>query len=264
MRKYWAIARAGFLSSLVYRLDTFLWSFAELFDTLVFLFIWIVLFGEKNAVGGFTLPETITYLIGVGIIVNILDTWVARDIERDVQSGRMSDILTKPISYFFSRVVMSLAGKPISLLTRFLAYGLIAFFFREKFILNADFGLLILLSFSIVLAFIINYLVEFLFGCLAFWTTRIRGSLGILRTVRGIFSGGYAPLTFFPPLFQTVALFLPFAYTRYFPMLIYLNKLTTIEIVKGLGVQLIWIGILLVLVKKAWKRGLRRYEGVGI
>lgn len=264
MRKYWAIARAGFLNSLVYRADTFLWGFAELFDTLVFLFIWIVLFGEKNTIGGFTLSETITYLIGVGIIVNILDTWVAHDIERDVQSGRMSDVLTKPVSYFFVRVVMSLAGKPLSLLVRFTVYGLIAFSFKEKFILNSNLVLLMVLFLSIFLAYFINYLIEFLFGCLAFWMTRIRGASGILRTIRGVFSGGYAPLTFFPPLFQTVAKLLPFAYTRYFPMLIYLNKLDTMGIIKGLLVQVFWIIALLFLTKKIWRCGLRRYEGVGI
>ena len=264
MRKYWAIARAGFLNSLVYRADTFLWGFAELFDTLVFLFIWMVLFGEKQAIGGFTLPETVTYLIGAGIIANILETWIAYDIERDVQSGRMSDILIRPMNYFWCRVVMSLAGKPLSLLVRFTVYCLITFSFKEKFILNSNLGLLLMLFLSIFLAYFINYLIEFLFGCLAFWMTRIRGASGILRTIRGIFSGGYAPLTFFPPLFQVVANLLPFAYTRYFPMLIYLDKLDTIGIIKGLGIQVFWIVILLMLVKKVWQKGLRRYEGVGI
>lgn len=264
MKKYWAIARAGFLNSLVYRADTFLWGFAELLDTLVFLFIWMVLFGEKQAIGGFTLPETITYLIGVGVITGLLYSWVEREIERDIQSGNLSNILLKPVSYFLTRGMMAIAGKPLSLVIRLTAYTLIALFFKDKFVLNGNIFSLILFFFSIFLAYLIHNLIEFALGCLAFWTTRTSGASGILRTIMAIFSGGFAPLTFFPPLFQTVANLLPFAYTRYFPMLIYLGKLDTMGIIKGLGVQIFWIIILLVLVKKVWQKGLRRYEGVGI
>jgi len=264
MRKYLAIARAGFLNSLVYRADTFLWGFAELLDTLIFLFIWIILFGEKNAIGGFTLPETITYLIGVGLIVNILDTWVFYDLERDVQSGRLSDILLRPVSYFWARGAMAVAAKPLNLVIRLIVYVLVALFFKEKFILKFDLLTWVLLFFSVALAYLINFMIDFLLGCLAFWTTTTRGTGGILRAIRSIFSGGYAPLTFFPPLFQTVANLLPFAYTRYFPMLIYLGKLDTMGIIKGLLVQIFWIGALLVLTKKIWQKGLRRYEGVGM
>jgi len=264
MRKYWAIARAGFLNSLTYRLDIFLWSFAEFFDTLIFLFVWMILFGEKQAIGGFNLPETVTYLIGTGIIGNFIRTNVGYKIESDVQRGSLSNILLKPIRYFTVRVFSNIGGKPLSLFPRIIVYGLLLWFFKERLIINRDFLTWFFLIISIFFAYIINYLIHFIFACLAFWTVISRGASGILRTIESIFSGRVAPLSFFPLLFQTVASFLPFAYTRYFPMLIYLNKLSTMEIVRGLGVQLIWIGILLVSVKKVWKRGLRRYEGVGI
>lgn len=61
--KYLAIARVSLQNSFVYRIDSLFWGTGELIDTLVFLFIWIKIFGEKQAVAGFTLPETITYLI---------------------------------------------------------------------------------------------------------------------------------------------------------------------------------------------------------
>lgn len=264
MRKYWAIARAGFLNSLVYRADTIIWGFGELIDTLVFLFILLVIYGEKNVVGGFTLPETITYMIGTGLIASFLYSWVGPDIERDVQGGDLSNILLKPINYSLARGAMGIGNRPLSWVVRIVVYTCLAFFFKEKFIFNTNFLSWFLLFLCLVLAYFIYFLTDFLFGCIAFWTTTTRGPMGVSNTIRSILSGAYAPLTFFPLLFQTVASLLPFAYTRYFPMLIYLNKLTTIEIIKGLGIQVFWIMVLLFLTKKIWRRGLRRYEGVGI
>ena len=252
------------MNSLTYRTDTCLWGVAEFLGTLVFLFIWMMLFGEKDAIGGFTLPETITYLIGVGIIADTLHTHAGTDIAKDVQTGNLSSILLKPLKYSSARGIREIAGKPIYLAIRLVVYGGVAIFFREKFILSQDFLVWLLFFSSFCLAYLINFLTDFLFGCLSFWTTTTRGSSGILRTVRSIFSGGYAPLTFFPPLFQTVASLLPFAYTRYFPMLIYLGKVDTMGIAKGLLVQVFWVGALLFLTKKIWQKGLRRYEGVGI
>lgn len=264
MRKYWAIVKTGFKNSLVYRADFFLWGFNEFLDTLIFLFIWMVVFGEKQAIGGFTLNETITYLIGVGLIANIVSSWMIYDIERDVQSGYLSVLLIKPVKYPYARFIFSLSGKPINLLIRIIVYFLVAVFFKHKLTLNTDYWQLFLVLVSVGLAYLINYLIDFLSGCISFWTITTRGFAGTIRTINSIFSGSYAPITFFPPLFQTFARFLPFIYTRYFPMLIYLGKVSTIEAVRGIGIQIFWVVILYFLAKIVWRRGVKRYEGVGI
>lgn len=264
MKKYWALAKTSFQNSLVYRADSFLWGIGELVDTLVFLFIWMKIFGEGQAVAGFTLPETITYLIGVGLITNFIDTWVHYDLERDVQSGSLSNIIIRPVNYLFARFVTNVSEKPLNLMIRLGVYSLVALAFSSKFIANQNPVILLLCLFSIVFAVAINFLIDFLCGCIAFWTVRTRGTFGIFRAVKAIFAGGYAPITFFPPLFQKIAYSLPFAYTRYFPMLIYLKKISGGEVFKGFLIQIFWIAILYLISKHLWQKGLKRYEGVGI
>lgn len=265
MRKYLAIAKTSLKNSFVYRADFLLWGLSELLDNFVFIFIWIVIFGEKNSIGGFSLAETITYLIGAGMIANLISNWIGYDLEEDIRSGQLSNIIIKPLSYPLSRAINNLAEKPFDVLIRLFVYAIVAIFFGKNFILNLNFLDLFLVLISIIFALIINFQIFFLFGCIAFWTVRTnRGFFGILRTVTSIFSGGYAPLTFFPILFQTIASFLPFVYTRYFPMLIYLKKISMLEVAKGLGIQILWIVVLFYFSKFIWKKGIKKYEGVGI
>lgn len=264
MRKYLAITKAAFQTSLIYRVDILFWGTSELIDTLVFLFIWIKIFGEKQAVAGFTLAETITYLIGVGLVANLIVARVHRDLERDVQTGRLSAVLARPMSYFWARVASNIAEKPLNFIIRLGVYLLVAFAFRSRFVVNRSLVLVFLCGLSIVFAAAINFLINFLIGCIAFWAIRARGIFALFRPIGAILSGGYAPITFFPLLFQQVAGLLPFVYTRYFPMLIYLGKISGGEIFKGFLVQLFWITVLSLLSRRLWRQGLKRYEGVGI
>jgi len=264
MRKYWAIVKIGFKNALTYRADFFLWGFNEFLGTLVFLFIWSVIFGEKGRIGGFSLPETITYLIGVGLINNIISTAASRFIQRDVQSGRLSNLILIPLNYPLVRLFLSLSAKPVNLLIRFFAYFAVALFFKGKLVVSSNFPMILLTPISVVFAFAINFLVDYLTGCISFWTITTEGPEGIVRTIKNIFSGNYAPISFFPPGFQVIANFLPFIYIQYFPMLIYLGKVSTIEAIKGIGLQIFWVVVLYFLARAVWRKGLKKYEGVGI
>ncbi len=264
MGKYLAWAKAGLKNTMAYRSDFFLWGFNELLDTVVFLFIWSMIYGDRNNIGGFSLSETITYLIGVGLIADISASQLTERIERDVQEGRLSAFLIKPMDYFFTRFFGSFANKPLNVSIRILVYFVVALFFRDKIILDVDAGRIFLTLLSVALAVIINAVIDFSVGCASFWTITSSGFGGIARTIKSIFSGGYAPIAFFPKLFQNISLFLPFIYIRYFSMLIYLKKVTIAEAIGGIGIQILWIVVIYLLARALWNKGIKKYEGVGI
>jgi len=98
MSKYRAVFRTSFLNSLAYRVNFLLWGFNELIDTLVFLFVWIFIFGERQSIGGFTLPQTVTYMIGVGMINTIISSNIGRNLSRLTKGGGLSNLLVKPVN----------------------------------------------------------------------------------------------------------------------------------------------------------------------
>ena len=63
-------------------------------------------------------------------------------------------------------------------------------------------------------------------------------------------------------LFAVLSL-LPWTYTTYFPLQVYLGRVTPTQAAQGLGMQAFWIAALVGIAALMWRRGLRRYEAVG-
>lgn len=264
MKKYFSFLKIGFLVSLVYRTDNILWGISETIYSLVFIFIWIVLFNDKQAIAGFNLSETITYMIGVGLINGITSTGVARQVEQDIKKGTLSVYLIQPVKYIPVRIINNLTEDWISILMRLIQMIGLALFFSNFFIVNLKLSSLLLFAVSVLLAFIIVQLSFVLFGLIAFWTTSAQGAISLLRVIGEVFSGNMGPITFFPKWFQAIAGILPFYYVGFWPMLIYLDKVSRIKALEGLAIQLLWTIALMLLANFIWKKGTKKYEGVGI
>ena len=107
-------------------------------------------------------------------------------------------------------------------------------------------------------------LLSYLIGLIAFWTDEVDGIYSSIDSLKRFFSGGYFPLSLLPQSFVTLSFLLPFAYSIYVPTQLYLRKIDLTTGLKGVAVQLIWIGVLSLIIKFVWTRGLKNYEGVGI
>ena len=53
-------------------------------------------------------------------------------------------------------------------------------------------------------------------------------------------------------------------YTFFVPVQFYLGKTSRFEAVRAIGVEVLWLFGLYVVIRVVWKRGLRKYESVGI
>ena len=56
---------------------------------------------------------------------------------------------------------------------------------------------------------------------------------------------------------------LPFPYLLFFPVNIYLGRVTSAELWQGLLVQACWVAAAYVLARLVWGRGIRKYSAVG-
>ena len=76
--------------------------------------------------------------------------------------------------------------------------------------------------------------------------------------VSDILSGLVIPIPFFPKYLQNISYFLPFRYVSDLPFRIYIGNVSTIEGLKGMLVQLIWIVILIVIGKITANKALKK------
>jgi ABC-2 type transport system permease protein len=79
----------------------------------------------------------------------------------------------------------------------------------------------------------------------------------------GVFSGYLVPLDLFPPWLAGLARFLPFRYMLAFPVEMMTGLLSRQRVLEELLIQWGFVAGLLLLVRLAWGRGLRRFSSVG-
>jgi ABC-2 type transport system permease protein len=116
----------------------------------------------------------------------------------------------------------------------------------------------------LIVTYLINLCVSILIGFLSFWATEIAGIYYCLKTIIKFMSGTFFPISLLPLFFVKASYFLPFVYTIYIPVQLYLGKISFAEGLRGLAIEMLWLVVLYVIIKIVWRLGLKRYESVGI
>ncbi len=263
LKKYSAIISAHWQRVLTYRTTVVAYRMGEIMEGLVILLMWVAIFKNQTVVQGFTLPEMITYIL-IGNIVRVATrNFMPTAMARDIKEGLLSSYLVKPMTYFSYTMAREL-GRVIFALTLSLGSQLVVvLFFKGLIVWNADPKYIAIIFVMTVLAFIGELLLSYLVGCIAFWTDEVDGVYETIYKLKRFFAGEYFPLSFLPSALAQASYFLPFAYSFFVPAQLYLKKIDLSVGLQGIGVQIVWIILLYGLVQVVWKRGLKKYEGVG-
>jgi ABC-2 type transport system permease protein len=112
-----------------------------------------------------------------------------------------------------------------------------------------------------VLAFALRFLIQYTFALCAFWTERAMAIEQFWFLLYLFLSGMIAPIELFPPSVQAVLQWTPFPYMIDFPAAILIGR--PINVGRGLMMMFGWAAIFWVANRWLWKRGLRRYSGMG-
>lgn len=259
-----AIAKAYIQRGLTFRFTVISYRIGELLEMVVLIVMWSAIFEGQEMIRGFTLPEMVTYVL-FGNLAHILTrNFIADLVPRQIKTGKLSQYLIQPISYFTYLFSQELGRIFLALILSIFTQLCAILLFSKYFIVHADIPTLCIIAIMLLLAFCTELLLNFLFSMVSFWTLEVDGLFSTIERLKKFFAGGYFPLNLLPSALATLSFFLPFAYTFYVPALLYLGKMDIGTGLKGLLIQTVWIGILASLIFFIWKRGLRRYEGVGI
>ena len=98
---------------------------------------------------------------------------------------------------------------------------------------------------------------------MCFWTTRVGAVFQLYIALELLLSGRLVPLTLFPEWVQTVAWFLPFRWTLYFPIQTLVGDLSNAELLAGLAMQVFWTVVGIGIFSLVWRFAIRRYTAVG-
>lgn len=264
MSKYWTLIKTSLARGATYRFTIVAYRVGELLEIAFLIVMWSGIYKSNPTIGGYTLSEMITYVV-VGNMVRLLTrNFMEEIIAREIKDGTLSFFLVKPMAYiryaFVREIGRIVLPGIISVSSQLVVVAILA----HRLVVMAHAYNLVIMILMIIGAFMLELLLSFLVGCIAFWTDEVAGLYATIDRMRKFLSGGYFPLSLLPPFYITLSAWMPFAYSFYTPTQLYLGRTSWLQGVYGLGIQAMWIIILWILIKLVWRRGIRRYEGVGI
>jgi ABC-2 type transport system permease protein len=178
-----------------------------------------------------------------------------------INSGSLTIPLMRPINIFSFFFIRDLADKLFNLGFMFLELPLIYFIFRPPIFLQTNLYSIFLFACSTLMAILIYFYINLVFGSLAFWSRDIWAPRFLLMVIMEFATGAMFPLDMLPDLWQKIIFFTPFPYLVYVPLKIYLG--TDSNLFVHLITSFAWVIIFGIIARIIWRKGIESYEAEG-
>lgn len=258
-RIYRALFRRETQLVFAYRAEIVIWILTGVLP-LVMLAAWLSI-GAGGPIGSFSPQDFIAYYLGAIFVRQMTGVWIVWDIDYQIRQGEFSTLLLRPLNPIHSWLIHSLGSKWLRLLILVPIIGVALYVTGARYPVTP----LTILAFtgSLIGAWLLSFLVQYVNGLLAFWMTQAGAVFDIWFGLWSILSGYLVPIDLLPAGVQRATFWLPFRYQLGVPLEILMGRLAGMELWTALLVQWIWIGAFFVLYRIMWRRGLRKYSAVG-
>ncbi len=167
---------------------------------------------------------------------------LSSEIMRDVQSGNVEVLLSKPVSYIAYRMWWQIgAGLYPFIVISITASIALAFIIGIPETMSI--GLFVpTLIVTMLAAALLSLIIYTIVGLLAFWIEEIKPVFWMVDKAVMIMGGSYLPVALFPPLLYKLAVYSPFGASQFMTHTVYASWQTQWPTL--IGFQLAWIVIL--------------------
>ncbi|GGD87832.1 ABC transporter permease [Paenibacillus nasutitermitis] len=250
---YLDLIRIRFLMMLAYRVNYYSGIVIYAINIGAYYFLWEAIFGDQEVLGGFTLGQMTTY---------VAVSWMARafyfnnldnEIANEIRDGSVAIQFIRPYNYLIVKLMQGF-GEGIFRLLLFMVPGLMIACFLFPVQLPKDPGVWAIYFVMLVLSFLINTQINMLTGLFAFFVENNQGMLRMKRVLVDLFSGVIVPISFFPGWLAVTMKWLPFQAITYLPSSVFTGRVAGTEIIRVLGVQLIWFLVLILPIAWVWRQ----------
>lgn len=238
-----------------YRAELMFWVLSGSFP-LILMGLW----QEAARSGQFELTpnQVVRYFLAVFVVRQLTVVWVIWDFEREVLEGKLSPLLLQPLDpgwrHFLSHLAERLARLPFIIAL----VGLFLWLYPEARQTPSHplWGLG-----AIGLAFCLRFLMQYTYAMVAFWVERATAIEQFSFLLYTFCSGMVAPLTLFPETVRAAVFWTPFPYLIYVPASLIVGL--PVNIGKSMIATILWCLVFWGLNRWLWRRGLKRYSGMG-
>ncbi|MFO0051766.1 MAG: ABC transporter permease [Dolichospermum sp.] len=242
---------------LEYRSELILWVLAGSLP-MIMMGIWVQ--AAESGKFGFQPVDFARYFFAVFLTKQISVVWVIYDFEKEILEGKLSLKLLQPLDpiwhHLGSHLGERVARMPFVLLlsTFFFVLYPQAFWFPN--ITN-----LCLFILTAIMAFALRFIIQYTFAMFAFWTEKAAALENLWLLFFLFLSGLIAPLDVFPENIRNIVMLTPFPYMINFPASILVGL--PVNLTRGFLSIIGWFFVFLGANRFLWRKGLKRYSGMG-
>ena len=263
---WWTILRISFEERLVYRGEFALGTLMRFLPIVTQIFLWEAVFEAVSfkSVAGYSYHEMIAYYL-LTMITRAFSSMpgLASGIARDIREGTIKKYLIQPIDMLGFLMLYRLAHKVVYYVVATIPFALVFYLCRGYFPGWPDVWSMAGFLASLVMAFVLGFLMEATLGMIGFWFLEVSSLLFVYMLLNFFFSGHMFPIDMLPGVWGQIVRAVPLQYLAYFPAAVFLGKIHGPQLAAGLWVELGWVAFFLVLARLAFHRGVRRYSGFG-
>ncbi len=204
--------------------------------------------------------QFVRYFLVAFVVRQISVVWVIWEFEKEVVQGQLSNYLLQPIDPAWRHVAEHVAERAARLPFVCLLIALFFGLYPQAFWVP-NLGQSLLFAIAVILAFALRFLIQYTFALCAFWTERATSIEQFWFLIYLFLSGMIAPLDVFPEGLRAIVDWSPFPYLVYFPAALLTGL--PVNVTQGFLAIALWGLFFWVLNRWLWKRGLKRYSGMG-
>jgi ABC-2 type transport system permease protein len=247
---------------LQYRVATYMYMLGMVAEPVVYLVVWTTIArSHGGAVEGFTAGQFAAYYIVWTLVRNMNIVFTPYGWEERIREGMFSGQLLRPLHPLHYDVAYFAGAKVMWIVLYIPIAAGLTLAFHPSFSVSA----LEVIVFLIAIwgAYLIRTMLLEALGMITFFTTRGSAIFEAFIMVELLLSGRLVPLQLMPSWAQTLAAWLPFKWTFFFPIQTLVGNLSTGGLLGGLGMQLLWTAIGTCVVLLFFRVCVRHYSAVG-
>ena len=251
-----AVAAATLKEWSVYRTHTLVSVFVGPVYFSVQYFIWTAVYGNRPALAGMELEQTIRYFGATALIGYLTMDFADWNLSMLIRSGKFLTFALRPVHHRFFALAQKLGHRVLGLGLEFVPCVILFHFLFGVDMRPANLPWAL---FSVALAFLTGFYFNYILGMTSFWFVRAEGVRHVVNLISTVFSGALIPLAFFPDWLRTVQRFLPFQYIVYVPAMVFTGHFTPSLV----GSQALAALLLYAASELIYRRAMRRFCDVG-
>lgn len=266
MNKYLQIFKISFAQEFAYKVNFIMWRVRNIIQIFITYFLWSAVFIDpQTSIFGYNQTKILTYVFAIILIKSLVFSARSVDVPQEISEGSLSNYLIRPMAYFKYWFTRDLSSKALNFAFSIVEFIFLVFVFRPPLFVQDNVLFLLLFLITVLVANYLIFVIRFIVTSVTFWVPELAwgGQFLFMVIITEFLSGSIFPLDIFPAVWQKVFYYTPFPYLIFFPLQVYLGKISFLVILQGIMISIVWSFGLSFLLKSVWQKGLKAYDAVG-